>query len=123
MSYSILINFFNKLPFPSSLDGDLDEEYDDEEESEYDDEFIEEGDEYVGGPDLGSGAYNQNIMDGIQAKSYTEQPRRQRSRKRRSRRSRNQGNGAAGDDDRTMGDEDGEYEDEYDNEGNVEQPV
>lgn len=70
----------------------------------------------MGGPDLGAGAYNQNIMDGIQAKSYTEQPRRQRSKRRRkSRRGRNQG--GAGDDGRTLGDEEEEYDDEYDNEG------
>lgn len=64
----------------------------------------------MGGPDLGEGAYNQNIMDGIQAKSYTEQPRR-RSKKRRKRRS--QGN----DDGRTIGDEEEEYDEDYDNEG------
>lgn len=101
------------------LDGE-DEEYDDDEEGEYEDEeyedeFVEEGDEYVGGPDLGAGAYNQNIMDGIQAKSYTEQPRRQRSKRRRKRRSRNQE--GAGDGGRTMGDEEEEYDDDYDNEG------
>lgn len=82
---------------------------------------MEEGDEYVGGPDLGAGAYNQNIMDGIQAKSYTEQPRRQRlSRKRRKRRSRMSAGGPGGNDDRTMGDEEEEeeYDDDYD-EGNV----
>lgn len=106
---------------------ELDEEYDDEEgeyeDEEYEDEFVEEGDEYVGGPDLGAGAYNQNIMDGIQAKSYTEQPRRQRSsRKRRKRRGRGGGPGeTGGNDDRTMGDEEEEeeYDDDYDNEGNA----
>lgn len=101
----------------------MDEEYDDEEEGEYEDEeyedeFVEEGDEYVGGPDLGAGAYNQNIMDGIQAKSYTEQPRRRRSRKRRKRRNRNQGNEGAGEDGRTIGDEEEEYDEDYD-EGTV----
>lgn len=106
-------------------DGDMDEEYEDDEEEgeyedeEYEDEFVEDGDEYVGGPDLGAGAYNQNIMDGIQAKSYTEQPRRRRSRKRRKRRNRNQGNDGMGEDGRTIGDEEEEYDDDYDNEGTV----
>lgn len=112
---------------PSLSDGE-DEEYDDDEEGdyedeEYEDEFVEEGDEYVGGPDLGAGAYNQNIMDGIQAKSYSEPQRRKHSRKRRKRRNRNQGGGGGTTEDgRTINDEEEDYDDDYNDEGNYWNP-
>lgn len=96
------------------MDNDM-EEYTDEEESQYgdegDEEFVEDGDEYVGGPNLGAGVYNQNILEGIQAKSYTERPKRKRSRKHR-----NMNNRSAEEEHRnTMGEED--YDEDYDNEG------
>lgn len=99
------------------MDNDLDEEYTEDDESQYDDEeedeeFAEDGDDYVGGPNLGAGVYNQNILDGIQANSYSEHPRRHKSRK--SRKSKNRAK--TGEDQNTnMGDE--YYDDDYDNEG------
>lgn len=99
---------------------DDDEEYEEDENvdgDEYEDEFAMEGEEFIGGPEMGSDIYNQNILDGIQAKSFSSRPSK-RSRRRRKRRPRDSVADGRRREAHEMDEEEMEYDEDYDNEGN-----